>query len=154
MNRRFTAAEYREFVASGEGKRTNKYRAKSAFRCEGCGGMCPDRKKRCPACGHDEIIRFDSRAEARRYDTLRQLEILGAIVGLRRQVAYPIRINDVVVGKWVADFVYSQWDGIEVVEDVKSPGTMTELYRFKRKCIEAMYGFRIQEVMNAGGKNG
>jgi hypothetical protein len=50
-----------------------------------------------------------------------------------------------VIGKYVADFRYYDMDsGRDVVEDVK--GFKTELYRWKKKHVEAQYGLEITEV--------
>ena len=87
---------------------------------------------------------FDSKAEARRYTELRALEQAGAITGLRRQVRYPLTAHGVKIGHYVADFVYVQADGAEVVEDVK--GIETQLFRWKARHFAAEYGREIEVV--------
>jgi len=87
-------------------------------------------------------VRFDSKAEAGRWQSLRLLERAGAIFDLRRQVAFPLLVNGVKIGKYVADFVYTHRvndmeppDGIRVIEDVK--GHQTELFKRSAKHMAA-----------------
>ncbi len=91
-------------------------------------------------------IDFDSKAEGARYVVLRDLQRAGKIHDLRRQVPYPITVGpSVLVGNYRADFVY--WEEgatAETVEDVK--GFDTPLSKFKRKCVEAAHGVKIQIV--------
>lgn len=93
--------------------------------------------------------RFDSKAEARRYIELKALALAGEIGGLELQPAFPIEINGVQLAVYRADFRYRDArTGQVVVEDVKSDGTRTALYRLKRKLAEALHpGTRIVEVM-------
>ena len=88
-------------------------------------------------------ITFDSLREMRRWYYLIQLEKMGAISELRRQVAIPIYVNNIEVCFYVADHVYNE-GGIEVWEDVK--GKATEVYALKKKLILALYGKEIKEV--------
>lgn len=88
---------------------------------------------------------FDSKKEAARWVELVALQRAGKINGLRRQVRIPIRVNDVIVFRYVADFVYVE-RGQRVVEDVKSSFTrMNPVYRLKKKMLAAM-GIEIREV--------
>lgn len=90
-------------------------------------------------------IRFASKGEARRYSDLKLLERAGEITHLELQPVYPIVINGVRVGKYVADFRYREKDGRLTVEDFK--GVRTPLYRMKRKLVEAIYpGVTITET--------
>lgn len=109
-------------------------------------------------------IRFDSRREAKEWLRLRSLEQAGEISSLRRQVPYTLikeqRERDTVgprggvkKGKlierpctYIADFVYIDKDGNEVVEDVKSKATRTPEYIIKRKLMLERKGIRIKEV--------
>lgn len=109
-------------------------------------------------------IRFDSRREAKEWSRLRSLEEVGEISSLRRQVPYTLikahREPDmtgprggVKKGKlierpcvYIADFVYIDKDGNEVVEDVKSKATRTPEYIIKRKLMLDRLGIRIKEV--------
>ena len=119
-------------------------------------------------------IKFDSRAEARRYDELMLLLKAGKIRDLRLQPQYTLqeayttpegeRIRAV---KYVADFSYEKevadigrakrddtglfWKDIPttwalVVEDVKSKVTKTKVYAIKKKMLRDKYGITVQEV--------
>lgn len=89
-------------------------------------------------------IRFASGREGRRYSTLKLLERAGEIQGLTLQPRYPIKINDVLVCTYLADFAYRDKSGELVVEDAK--GFRTDVYRLKKKMVEAAYGIKIREV--------
>ena len=96
----------------------------------------------------NEGIRFDSMAEARRYSELKLLEAAGEIEGLVLQPRFPLLINGVKIGEYRGDFQY--WDNQRsrtVTEDVKSPATITPVYRIKRKLMLALHGIEIEEVM-------
>ena len=97
-------------------------------------------------------IKFDSKAEANRYEKLKDMEKSGIIKGLELQK--PFRLCK---GRWnngkpfsisyKADFVYTL-DGDIIVEDVK--GFRTEAYQLKKKLMKAVYGIEITEI-NAKG---
>lgn len=90
-------------------------------------------------------IRFDSKAEARRYAELKLLERAGVITDLKLQPRYTLldkytngtrqRIRAVT---YVADFEYKEADKT-VVEDVKSPASRTQAYKLKKKLFEKRY---------------
>ena len=87
--------------------------------------------------------RFPSRREAKRYTDLKLLQRAGRIHDLRIQVAYPLKVDDQIIGKYVADFVY--WEGsTEIVEDCK--GFRTPLYKWKKKHFEAQYRKTLKET--------
>ena len=88
-------------------------------------------------------IKFDSKAEARRYSHLKLLEKAGAIDSLELQPRYDLIINDVKCGFYKADFRYNE-DGRQVVEDVK--GMKTPVYNLKKKLIKAIYNIDILET--------
>jgi len=89
-------------------------------------------------------IRFDSKAEARRYGDLKVTEKAGLITDLELQPTFPVKINGIKVFTYRADFRYVDLGGV-VIEDVK--GYKTPLYRLKKKCVEAAYpGVVIIEV--------
>lgn len=100
-------------------------------------------------------VRFASKAEARRWDELRMLEKAGEITDLKRQVAYPLYVNDLLVGSYVSDFDYLRIEDASdggrrvrrVVEDVK--GVQTPLFRLKAKMFEAFYSFPITIIGGA-----
>lgn len=90
--------------------------------------------------------RFASQAEAIRYGELSLLERAGKIAELVLQPKYPLKVNEIHVGEYVADFSYIDAETeAEVVEDVK--GFKTPVYRLKRKLVQALYGIEIKEVM-------
>jgi hypothetical protein len=87
--------------------------------------------------------RFPSKREAKRYADLVLLQRAGQIHDLRIQVAYPLKVGDKIIGKYVADFVY--WEGkAEIVEDCK--GYRTPIYKWKKKHFEAQYKRNIKET--------
>ncbi len=88
-------------------------------------------------------ITFDSAAEAKRYGELKLLERMGQITFLELQPKYPCIVDGKTVCTWRGDFRYWQNQRM-VVEDVK--GVRTPLYKLKKKLVEALYGFEIQEV--------
>ena len=101
-------------------------------------------------------ILFDSAKEARRYQELKLLERAGFVKDIQLQVPFelmPSQKNNegkVVERKvsYYADFVYQQRTGNEwktVVEDVKSEGTKTEVFRLKKKLMRFVHGIEVQE---------
>ena len=88
-------------------------------------------------------ITFDSKKEATRYVELKMLEKAGIITDLVLQPRYPVRINDIKVFEYRGDFEY--WEGGEKkIEDCK--GFRTQIYKLKKKCVEAYYGIEIIET--------
>lgn len=105
---------------------------------------------------------FDSKKEARRFQHLRLLERSGAIKNLQTQVKFiliPTQREQDTIGvrggrkkgkllerevAYIADFVYTTSDGIQVVEDTK--GIRTADYIIKRKLMLYIHGIRIKEV--------
>lgn len=92
-------------------------------------------------------IRFDSKAEARRWDQLRMMEKAGEITDLKRQVSYALTVNGKLVGRYVGDFQYALPSGDIVTEDVK--GVETPVFRLKSKIFSAIYG---RDIAIIGGK--
>jgi hypothetical protein len=90
---------------------------------------------------------FHSRKEAKRYGELRAREMAGEIKDLELQPVFSIYINGVKIFDYYADFKYRDVStGWKVIEDVKSPATRKkEVYRIKKKAIEAAYGIEIIE---------
>lgn len=89
---------------------------------------------------------FDSKREAARWQELRLLERAGEISDLRRQVRYELvpKMSGERPVDYIADFVYRDKNGNEVVEDVK--GVRTPVYIIKRKLMLWRHGIRIREV--------
>lgn len=84
-------------------------------------------------------IRFDSKIEATRWQSLRIQERLGEIHHLQHHVAFPLFVNTIHIGDYEADFVYFVGLGlasdIRVIEDVK--GMLTPMFRWKAKHMAA-----------------
>lgn len=99
-------------------------------------------------------IRFASMAEATHYAELKLLLRAGKIVDLVLQPRYPLTVNGIEVGTYIADFGYTITEPraaqSAVVVDVK--GFDTPVSRLKRKIAEAIYGIHITIIR--GGSNG
>lgn len=89
-------------------------------------------------------ITFDSKKEADRYSVLKIFMLIGRITGLELQASYKLVVNGVLVCRYVADFVYNDANGNQVVEDCK--GFKTREYKLKRKLMRAVHGIEIKEV--------
>ena len=93
---------------------------------------------------------FASKAEARRYTELLLLETAGEITDIELQPTYPLMTPTpdgslVSTAKYIADFRYVDIpSGDTVVEDVK--GVRTQIYKLKKRWVEAQYGITIMEV--------
>ena len=87
-------------------------------------------------------IRFASHGEARRYCELQLLERAGHITGLRPHPRYDLIINGVKVGVYTADSEYVR-NGETIIEDYKSPATLTEAARLRIKIFEALSGQKV-----------
>jgi hypothetical protein len=82
-------------------------------------------------------IRFDSKAEARRYGELKLLTASKQIADLKRQVTFALYgKNGKAICRYRADFMYSEGDKI-VVEDVK--GVATPVFGIKAKLFADNY---------------
>lgn len=90
---------------------------------------------------------FDSKREAARYGELLVYGQSGLLRNLELQPKFPIRIGEIKIANYLADFRYeflveNRWQ--DVIEDVK--GMKTPIYRLKKKIVEALYGITIREV--------
>lgn len=83
----------------------------------------------------DNIV-FDSKLEANRYKQLKLLEQAGQIRELRLQIKIPLEVNNVLVCKYICDFLYIENNKL-VIEDVK--GVKTDVFRVKWKLLKALY---------------
>ena len=123
---RLTEEQYRQFI--GNYTKQNKYHNKKV---------------------EYDGIKFDSVKEKNRYIGLKQLERLGVIQNLQRQVKYELQPSFKLNGKtirsitYIADFVYIQ-DNKEIIEDVK--GMRTKEYLLKKKLFEYKYQKEIKEI--------
>lgn len=112
-------------------------------------------------------ITFDSVKEANRYKELKVLERAGLVHDLQLQVKFKLiptqrelSLETTAAGKpkkgkllekeasYIADFVYKNKYGIQVVEDVKGykKGPAYELFVLKRKLMLQNHGIRVKEV--------
>lgn len=114
-----------------------------------------ERKKRDQKYGNTKVVdgglKFDSKAEHKRWQYLALLERAREIRDLRMQVPFElIPAQQAPSGKkeratvYLADFVYVTKEGATVVEDVK--GAVTPEFRLKRKLMLQVHGIEVQEV--------
>ena len=116
------AAEYVALLARQE--RTSKYKARPT---------------------EVDGILFASKGEAHRYRQLCLRVRAGEISDLELQPRYPLVVNGVNVGTYVADFRYVETaTGATVTEDFK--GFRTPLFKLKAKLVRALYGVEVVEV--------
>lgn len=98
-------------------------------------------------------IRFDSKAEGRRYLQLKAMQGAGEISGLRHHVEFPLLPAQAVGERkekpvhYEADFVYLDSAGNQIVEDTKSAPTKTKEFVLKRKLMLWIHGIAVKEVM-------
>ncbi len=94
---------------------------------------------------------FDSKKEEKQWRILKQREKAGEIYGLSRQTRFMLP-GDIV---YLADFTYFEltppirvinppWENKFVVCDAK--GVHTDVYKIKKKLMQARYGIEIEEV--------
>lgn len=117
---------------------------------------------------HNKIVKydgleFDSKKEMYRYIRLKSMQDEGLISDLRLQVPFEIipaiyeeqeiqlKTKTKYVTKcvqraayYVADFVYKDASGNEIVEDTK--GVRTHDYELKKKMMRAFLGITIKEI--------
>lgn len=97
----------------------------------------------------DGIV-FDSKREAKHWIELKSMQQRGEIFNLRRQVKFElipaVRLDGRMrpATKYVADFVYTDKDGKEVVADSK--GFKTDVWMIKRKMMAAFHGIEVKEL--------
>lgn len=89
-------------------------------------------------------ITFASKKEAARYLVLKEQEEAGLISQLRLQVSHSLKVNKKLICRYIADFVYVDANGQEIVEDVK--GRITPVYALKKKLMDACLGIQILET--------
>lgn len=86
---------------------------------------------------------FASKREAARYSELKTLERAGEIQHLQLQPRFPCFVEGKLICTYIADFQYHDKEGRHV-EDAK--GYKTDVYKLKKKLVEALYGIVIEEV--------
>jgi len=94
-------------------------------------------------------ITHDSKKEAAYWLHLKNLETQGAIRDLTRQIRFPLLVNGIKIGTYIADFRYIvSKTGEVIVGDVKSARTIKlPMYRRNKKHLFAQYGINITEVL-------
>lgn len=86
-------------------------------------------------------VRFASKAEAARDCDLQHLGLAGEVRKIKRQPRFPLVVNGVKVGTYVADWEYEErvtantW--VRVVDDKK--GHQTREFKLKWKLAQALY---------------
>lgn len=93
---------------------------------------------------------FDSKGESQRYLVLKARQEAGEISDLQRQTSYRITINGVKVCDYRPDFEYVLEDRTHIVEDFKSPATITPTFRIKVKLMKAVHGVDVKIVTKPG----
>lgn len=66
------------------------------------------------------------------------------VVSYETQVPFQIEMNGVKICKYIADFKVLYKDGHTEIVDVK--GFKTDVYRLKKKLVEAQYGIIVKEI--------
>lgn len=97
---------------------------------------------------------FASKAEARRFAQLKELERIGEIDSLELQPRYELAPGVKFSGaaratpplRYFADFRYRDRSGRIVVEDVKGASKNTEGFRIKKHLLLVIHGIEVQEV--------
>lgn len=92
-------------------------------------------------------FRFASINEYKRYEKLRLLEKARQITNLEVHPRYRLLVNGSWVCTYIADFKYQDEKGDTVVEDVKSPGTITPAFSIKKRLMKAVFGIDVRVVM-------
>lgn len=114
-----------------------------------------ERQKRAQKYGNTKVvdsgITFDSKAEHKRWQYLVLLQRAKEIRNLRLQVPFELIPAQARPGGgkeratvYIADFVYLDRKGVQVVEDVK--GAVTPEFRLKRKLMLHVHGIEVKEV--------
>lgn len=112
----------------------------------------PPEKKKANKYGAQKSGGYDSKHEHNRATELKYLQKAGEIRNLREQVEYELipsqkGLDGKVVEravKYIADFVYTDRNGNQVVEDAK--GQRTAVYIIKRKLMLQVHGIRVVEI--------
>jgi len=86
---------------------------------------------KCEFNGH----KFDSKKERDRYIVLESMVASGHINDLELHPRFDLNVNGHKIGRYTADFRYSNADGSVVVEDVKSKATKTRDYILRKKIL-------------------
>ena len=100
--------------------------------------------KRCEEDGFS----FDSLAERAEYRRLKLRLRAGEIADLKIHPRFGIVVNRTKICSYIADFSFTDvGTGQLVIEDVKSPASITAVYKLKKRLMFACLGLEITEVM-------
>jgi hypothetical protein len=103
---------------------------------------------------HGGIV-FDSKKELKHWLVLSAMEAAGEISGLRRQVRFELLPAVKLHGEkrtkpgldYVADYVFTDAQGRQVVQDAKSKHTRKlDAYRIKKHAMKSLLNIDIEEV--------
>ena len=122
--------------------------ATRTYVCRTCGLWALGKVAECinPNC-RGPIAHFPSKAEARRYAQLRQMEHYGDIREIELQPRFPCHVSGVKVCTYIADFAYVTREGERRVEDVKGSRRHTDTASaLRRKLAEALFGITVRIV--------
>lgn len=93
-------------------------------------------------------FKYDSKKEAEHAKLLdlmqRAKDPAQRVISIKRQVPYVININGVKICTYYADFLVQYGNGKREVQDVK--GYKTDVYKLKKKLVEAIYKVKIIEI--------
>jgi hypothetical protein len=148
MIEHLSSAEYRNMLASNVSKKRRKYGNLHTWRCSNCNAPCetkPIADQVCLYCGTVKFIHFDSKGEARYWDSLIQLQRAGVISRVERQVSFSIVAHGESITEYIADFRFFDKDNVCHVVDFKGgKATQTKEFRLKKRLLKALYGIEIE----------
>lgn len=145
---RLSEADLEHLLSRGNLKRAGETPAKTALQQLAPGKPNKMRNQRIAVNGEA----YDSKKEYQRHCDLLMLERAGAVIGLRRQVAFEIAPPVVLSGRkkpalrYTADFVYQERGTGLVVEDVKSPASRDTAYMIRKHLMMSVHGIEIKET--------
>jgi len=101
---------------------------------------------------------FDSIGEYKYYQSLL---IDKNVTKVQRQVTYKLIVNDLLIGRYIADFVITYADGKTEVQDFKNPyligkGKSTPagaIFQYKKKLMKAIHNIDIKIITNGNNEN-
>lgn len=152
MIERMSVSQYKTHVATfGAKSKVNKFSNIHTWRCAGCNGLKVDKPKKidpCQYCGINKYLYFPSKLQARHWDRLLQLQRVGIITKVEHEVRFPLDVNGIHIGDYVADLVcYEKETGKRRVIDTKGgEATQTKDFKIKQRLMLAVHGIEIEIV--------
>lgn len=140
---RMSAAEYRKFRTPGNAEPARATANLQAYACKMAGGACKSSNTNKYNAKKVEIngVRFDSKKEWQLYQKLENMQRMGIIGDLQRQVRFELipKQKDERPVHYVADYVFKEGEKV-VVADCKSSMTKKlPAYIIKRKLFKWRY---------------